>query len=135
MAAGDGGTFRDWKALSFQDAAAQVGQGRTWLHAGGRVAVSYDPGRSGRLDEHGDVVDQPIGDWFQAEAYDAAGRVLGVGVHETDPAAALADLRGPGNPATAPPGSYSDEPLLETARTRANRCDCRATCVVVRSGR
>lgn len=79
------------------------------LLAGGTVTLVYDSGRPMRTNERGRLVDAPIPDLFEAHAHDAVGRVFAVGLHEEDPLAALADLHGPWDPATAPPDGHGGE--------------------------
>ena len=77
------------------------------LLAGGAVTLVQEFGRSGRANEHGDVADERIM-VYEVHARDAMGRVFGLGVDEDDPIAALRDLRGPQNPAAAPPERSGD---------------------------
>lgn len=70
------------------------------LLAGGAVTLVQEFGRLGRADERIMV--------YEAHAHDAMRRVFGLGVDEDDPIAALRDLRGPRNPATAPPERFGD---------------------------
>lgn len=81
------------------------------LEAGGTVVLSYFPGESGATNEDGDVVSEPVESYFTAEAYDAERREFGSGGGD-NPAAALADVRGPWRHGVSgiTPGAYVNEP-------------------------
>jgi hypothetical protein len=92
---------------------------QTLLEEGGKVTLEYDPGESGTMDAHGDVLDPPIPGGFTAIAVDWQGAEIGYGGGDTLAEALLhihrkqADGRvvaDTGDPWAAGSGANSDEP-------------------------
>lgn len=80
------------------------------LQEGHRIVLEYDPGQSGRIDEYGDVVDEPIEACFVATARDHDGSEVAVGTGDTI-AEALLGLTEPYKPmSTTDAEDGSDEP-------------------------
>ena len=81
------------------------------LEEGGSVTLTYDPGQSGRCDEQGDMVDEPIDPAFVATALGWGGAVIGSGSGTTIAEAMLRVYRRQAPlPDLGDSGTYSDEP-------------------------
>jgi hypothetical protein len=81
------------------------------LEEGGSITLTYEPGQSGRCDEQGDVIDEPIDPAFVATALAWDGAEVGSGAGDTIAEAMLRVYRRP--PRFLDPGdggAYSDEP-------------------------
>jgi hypothetical protein len=69
----------DARTLSDQPGEADRVDLQALLEEGGSITLAYDPGQSGRCDELGDVIDEPIDPAFMATALGRGGALIGSG--------------------------------------------------------
>jgi hypothetical protein len=81
------------------------------LEEGGSITLTYDPGQSGRCEELGDVIDEPVDPAFVTTALGWDGAVIGSGSGTTIAKAMLRVYRfRPPSPDLGNASAYSDEP-------------------------
>jgi hypothetical protein len=80
------------------------------LEEGGTVTLEYDPGQSGRCDDQGDVIDEPIDPAFVVSALGWDGAIVGSGSGRTLAEALLRVYRRRPGPGWDDNGPYSDDP-------------------------
>jgi hypothetical protein len=83
---------------------------QAFLEEGGSITLTYDPGQSGRCDEMGDVIDEPVDPAFVAAALRRDGAVIGSGSGTSIAEALLRVYRRAPFPELGDTDVYSDEP-------------------------
>jgi hypothetical protein len=81
------------------------------LEEGGKVTLEYDPGESGSVDEHGDVIYPPVQGGFVATATDWQDAVIGYGGGGTIAEALLHVHRKSPDPWSTDSDTYSEPPF------------------------